>query len=108
MGNNLTPGQIIKFNGNITQNSNIITNVSISTFPFQYLGFVLSVTSGTGTIPSNTFVVSYTSTTLLMNNNATASGTSCEFSIIVPRLQSSRNIISDFDNTITNKILGWS
>jgi hypothetical protein len=81
--------------------------ISITTFPFQYLGFVLSVTGGTGTIPLNTYVVSYTSTTLVMNNNATASGT-VEFSIVIPNIQSSRNIIDDLDNIKTNKTLGWS
>ena len=87
------------FTGNTTSGSNTITGISVTT------GIVAGMVLNGSGIPANTLVVSTTSTTITMSNNAQLSTNGLTFYAGSP--SSSANISSDGGNTWKSLGLGY-
>ena len=103
---NISSGQVITtFTGTLTQGSNIITSIP-SVPPYQY--YLIVISSGTGSIPPNTFISSTSVNSITMNNAALTNGTAT-FSVITTNISiQARDYIRDARSITTNRNIGWN
>jgi len=112
MGNNVSDAQTFTFTGTLTNGSPTISGITPSLPDARYRSGSGLSASGTGTIPTNTFISvvgpALAPTTIVMTKNATASGTATFTSTSATTKRRDQDFIAAARNINTNKIFGWT
>lgn len=109
MGNNISDAQTFTFTGTLTSGSPTISGITTPSLPdARYRSGSGLSASGTGTIPTDTYIRVVGSTSITMTKNATASGTATFTSTSANTKRRDQDFVAAARNINTNKIFGWT